>query len=179
MSVHSQVNHGFIILDNTRRDASRGCTRVASRDLASSPLPNSLQTERLIVLVLLISCTAQNLKMVSYVSMWHSCIFVLVWQARMLESSLPRRERCPKLLKKFADVVSNYTHCAVSNSRPFRFCCVCEGAYVTALNGHRDIVEDTGCHKDLVMAEKYQIVEAAYDFAVNLWKSSNCPGMKG
>ena len=114
--------------------------------------------------------------MMSYVFMWHSCIFVLVWQARILASS--ERERCPKLLKKFADVVSNYTHCAVSNSRPFRFCCVCEKAYVIALHGHRDIVRDLGCHNDLVMAEKYQIVEAAYDFVVHLWKSSNCPGVK-
>ena len=47
---------------------------------------------------------------------------------------------------------------------------------MTALNGHRKIVKDEVCHKDLVMAEKYQIVEAAYDFAVHLWESSNCPG---
>ena len=90
--------------------------------------------------------------MVSYVSLWHSCVFVLVWQARILASSLPRTEHCTKLLKNFADVVSNYTYCAVSNSRPFRFCCVCEEAYVVALNGHKKIVKDKGCHKDLVMA---------------------------
>ena len=125
-----------------------------------------------------VSCTTQNSKMVSYASLWHSCIFVLVWQARILASTPPKTERCPKLLKKFADVVSNYTFCAVNNSRPFRFCCVCEVAYVKALNGHKDIVEDDGCHNDLVMAEKYQIVEAAYDFVVHLWESSNCPGMK-
>lgn len=116
--------------------------------------------------------------MVFFVSLWSSCIFVLVWQARILASSSPQREHCPKLLKKFADVVSNYTYCAVSNSRPFRFCCVCEEVYVTALNGHRDIVQNKGCHNDLIMAEKYQIVEAAYDFVVHLWESSNCPGMK-
>lgn len=116
--------------------------------------------------------------MVSCVYLWHSCIFVLVWQARILASSLPQTEHCPELLKKFADVVSNYTYCAVSNSRPFRFCCVCEKAYVRALIGHRDIVRNDRCHNDLVMAEKYQIVEAAYDFVVHLWESSNCPGRK-
>ena len=109
--------------------------------------------------------------------LWHSCIFVLVWQARILASSLPQTERCPKLLKEFADVVSNYTYCAVRNSRPFRFCCACEEAYMTALHGYRHIVLDEGCHDDLVMAEKYQIVEAAYNFVVHLWESSNCPGM--
>lgn len=114
--------------------------------------------------------------MVSCLSMWHSSIFVLFWQARILASSLPETESCPELLKNFANVVSNYTYCAVKNSRPFRFCCVCQEAYVTALNGHRKIVKDKVCHKDLVMAEKYQIVEAAYDFAVHLWESSNCPG---
>lgn len=107
--------------------------------------------------------------------LWHSCIFVLVWQARILGSSLPQTEHCPKLLKEFADVVSNYTYCAVRNSRPFRFCCACEEAYMTALHGYRHIVLDEGCHDDLVMAEKYQIVEAAYNFVVHLWESSNCP----
>lgn len=114
--------------------------------------------------------------MVSCLSMWHSSIFVLFLQARILASSLPETEDCPELLKNFANVVSNYTYCAVKNSRPFRFCCFCQEAYVTALNGHRKIVKSKACHKDLVMAEKYQIVEAAYDFAVHLWESSNCPG---
>ena len=48
---------------------------------------------------------------------------------------------------------------------------------MTALHGYRHIVLDEGCHDDLVMAEKYQIVEAAYNFVVHLWESSNCPGM--
>ena len=115
--------------------------------------------------------------MVSCDCLWHSCIFVLVWQARVLASSIPQTERCPKLLKEFADVASNYTNCAVSNSRPFRFCCVCKEAYVAALKGHRQIVLDRECHNDLVMEEKYQIVGAAFNFVVHLWESSNCPGM--
>ena len=143
------------------------------RYLASSPLSNSLQNKRLQTPASFRACP----KMVSYDSVWHSCIFVLVWQVRILASSLPQTERCPTLLKEFADVVSNYTNCAVSNSRPFRFCCVCKKAYVKALNGHKNIVSNEGCHNDLVMEEKYQIVAAAYKFVVHLWKSSNCPGM--
>ncbi|KAL9968689.1 hypothetical protein ACROYT_G020807 [Oculina patagonica] len=115
--------------------------------------------------------------MVNFVVLLHSSIFVLAWQIRTLVSfsSSLQEERCPKLLKNFAEVVSNYTYCAVHNSRPFRFCCVCEDVYVTALNGHRDIVQKKECHDDLIMAEKYQIVENAYDFVVDLWESSNCP----
>ena len=116
-------------------------------------------------------------KMANIVLLLHSSIFVLAWQTGILASSSLQTEQCPKLLKKFAEVVSNYTYCAVSNSRPFRFCCVCEEVYVTALNGHREIVRK-GCHDDLIMAEKYQIVESAYDFVVDLWESSNCPGMR-
>ena len=116
--------------------------------------------------------------MVFFVSLLLPCIFVLIWQTRMLAvSSSPGGEDCAKLLKTFAEVVSNYTYCAVNNSRPFRFCCVCEKVYVTTLNEHRSIVQHKSCHNDLVLAEKYQIVESAYDFVVNLWKSSNCPGI--
>ncbi|KAJ7363459.1 osteoclast differentiation [Desmophyllum pertusum] len=113
--------------------------------------------------------------MVFFVSLLRPCIFVLIWQTRTLAVSPSPGGDCAKLLKTFAEVVSNYTYCAVNNSRPFRFCCVCEKVYVTALNGHRSIVQDNDCHNDLVLAEKYQIVESAYDFVVNLWKSSNCP----
>ncbi|XP_074627315.1 osteopetrosis-associated transmembrane protein 1-like isoform X1 [Acropora palmata] len=81
---------------------------------------------------------------------------------------------CTELLKNFADVVSNFTFCAVSNSRPFRFCIRCKHEYTAVINKHRDIV--TGdCHKDLVMAEKNQLVESAFQFVEDLWKSCNCP----
>ena len=115
--------------------------------------------------------------MLNYVSLsLRSCIFVLVWQGRTLVSPSHETEDCPKLLRNFAEVVSNYTYCAVNNSRPFRFCCVCEDVYVTALNGHRGIVQSP-CHNDLILAEKYQIVESAYNFVVDLWETSNCPGI--
>jgi len=82
---------------------------------------------------------------------------------------------CAELLKNFADVVSNFTFCAVSNSRPFRFCIRCKHEYTAVINKHRDIV--TGhCHKDLVMAEKNQLVDSAFQFVEDLWKSCNCPG---
>ena len=105
-------------------------------------------------------------------------IFVSVWLALLLPSTLEGQStrNCHKLLTNFAEVVANYTYCAVKNSRPFRFCCRCEEVYVTALNGHRDIVQNDTCHGDLVMAEQYQIVESAYDFVVHLWESSHCPG---
>lgn len=84
--------------------------------------------------------------------------------------------KCADLLKNFADVVSNFTFCAVSNSRPFRFCCHCKHEYIAAINGHRGILIHPECHKDLVLAEKHQLVESAFQFVEDLWKDSNCPG---
>lgn len=81
---------------------------------------------------------------------------------------------CAELLKNFADVVSNFTFCAVSNSRPFRFCIRCKHEYTAVINKHRDIVIGD-CHKDLVMAEKNQLVDSAFQFVEDLWKSCNCP----
>lgn len=100
------------------------------------------------------------------------CTFLLIWQTRTALSAL---SDCHSLLKNFAKVVSNFTFCAVSNSRPFRFCCHCEDVYVDTLNRHKDIVDKEVCHSDLIMAEKYQLVESAYNFVVDLWKTSNCP----
>ncbi|CAH3032302.1 unnamed protein product, partial [Porites lobata] len=100
------------------------------------------------------------------------CIFFLVLQSR-IPSSYP--VKCSKLLNIFANAVSNYTYCAVSNSRPFRFCCHCKDLYVEALNGHNNIVLDKNCSRELIFAEKHQLVEYAYDFTVDIWKKSNCP----
>ena len=100
-------------------------------------------------------------------------IFFLIWQTKTVSSSL---FDCPALLKNFAEAVSNFTFCAVSNSRPFRFCCRCKDVYVETLNGHKAIVEKKECHNDLIMAEKYQLVEYSYAFVVDMWESANCPG---
>lgn len=99
------------------------------------------------------------------------CIFFLVWQTWTVSSP-----DCSARLWKFAKAVSNFTFCAVSNSRPFRFCCHCKDVYGESLNGHKAIVEKKECHDDLIMAEKYQLVEYSYAFVVNLWESANCPG---
>lgn len=83
---------------------------------------------------------------------------------------------CTELLKNFAVVVSNFTFCAVSNSRPFRFCIYCRHEYTAVINKHREIVVKGNCLEDLVMAEKNQLVESAFQFVEDLWKSCNCPG---
>jgi len=111
--------------------------------------------------------------MVNSVVLLRLCMFFVIWQTRPSTSSLAN---CPLLLKNFAEVVSNFSFCAVSNSRPFRFCCHCEDVYVEVLNGHKAIIQDEDCHSDLIMAEKHQLVESAYDFVVDMWKDSNCPG---
>ena len=111
-------------------------------------------------------------KMLAHGSLYW-CIFFLVFQSR-IPSSYP--VKCSKLLNIFANAVSNYTYCAVSNSRPFRFCCHCKDLYVEALNGHNNIVLDKNCSRELIFAEKHQLVEYAYDFTVDIWKKSNCPG---
>ena len=45
-----------------------------------------------------------------------------------------------------------------------------------SLNGHKAIIEKEVCHSDLILAEKYQLVESSYAFVVSLWESANCPG---
>ena len=99
------------------------------------------------------------------------CIFFLIWQTWTVSSP-----DCRARLRKFAKAVSSFTFCAVNNSRPFRFCCHCKDVYVESLNGHKAIVANGECHNDLIMAEKYQLVEYSYAFVVNLWESANCPG---
>lgn len=48
---------------------------------------------------------------------------------------------------------------------------------MNALTGHRNIVQNKDCHLDLILTEKYQLVEYAYKFVVDLWEGSNCPGI--
>lgn len=110
-------------------------------------------------------------KMVHSVFPLRWCMFFLVLQTRTVSSS---SDKCPKVLKNFAAAVSNFTFCAVSNSRPLRFCCNCDEVYVQALSGHSDIIHQN-CSNDLIFAEKYQIVEYAYDFVVDTWERTNCP----
>ncbi|CAH3120616.1 unnamed protein product [Pocillopora meandrina] len=104
-------------------------------------------------------------------------MFVIVWPLLLLPSTqeVQVRVSCHKYLTNFAHVAANFTSCAIQHSRPFRFCCSCNKAYVAVLNIHRAIVGNDTCRGDLVMGEQHQIVESAYDFVVNLWTSSHCP----
>ena len=112
-------------------------------------------------------------KMLAHGFLLYWCIFFLVLQSRIASSY---QVKCSKLLNIFARAVSNYTYCAVSNSRPFRFCCHCKDLYVEALNGHDMIVQDKNCSRELIFSEKHQLLEYAYHFTVDIWKKSNCPG---
>ncbi|XP_068755663.1 osteopetrosis-associated transmembrane protein 1-like [Montipora capricornis] len=111
--------------------------------------------------------------------MYSHSIIPLLWSILLLvlqtKTDSTFQPRCQGLLQNFAEVVSNFTFCAVNNSRPFRFCCHCKDHYVETVKRHRVIVDDKTCHSDLIMGEKYQLVESAYNFVEGLWKSSNCP----
>lgn len=81
---------------------------------------------------------------------------------------------CSVLLNAFANSASNFTHCAVKNAWPFRFCCMCSVQYSRLIKRKNDIYEN--CFYQLVSSQKYQIVERMFQFANTLWYTSHCDG---
>ena len=80
--------------------------------------------------------------------------------------------KCSAIMEGFAEAVSNYTLCAVKEATPFKFCRRCRHQYVNALDNGSLVYSN--CKKDLILAEKHQIIGDTFDFVKNLWQLSNC-----
>ncbi|XP_077977175.1 osteopetrosis-associated transmembrane protein 1-like isoform X2 [Glandiceps talaboti] len=94
-----------------------------------------------------------------------------------MSSLTPSKPRCKELLDTFGEVVSQFTKCAVVNSRPFNFCEDCVDEYINVTKYFDTIEKDEEkCGDVLLRRDRVMLIEQMKDFAVNLWSTAHCDG---
>ncbi|XP_046361898.2 osteopetrosis-associated transmembrane protein 1-like [Haliotis rufescens] len=84
-------------------------------------------------------------------------------------------QTCKAFLEHFAKESSLFTRCLVENARPFRFCETCVTYYERASTVYTDLTTDANCVKELLTADRVQVLTLVYQNMNNVWTTAYCP----
>ncbi|XP_067674188.1 osteopetrosis-associated transmembrane protein 1-like [Haliotis asinina] len=82
---------------------------------------------------------------------------------------------CKAFLDIFATQSSLFTKCLVENARPFRFCETCVTPFERASTVYKDLTTDVNCVKELLMADRVQVLTLVYQNMNDVWAKAYCP----
>ncbi|KAK5646543.1 hypothetical protein RI129_005007 [Pyrocoelia pectoralis] len=85
---------------------------------------------------------------------------------------------CTVLKDDLANAVASFSKCAITYSRPIKFCEQCVNQYIDVLNGYSNMStskdEDGFCIDGYVNLDKLEILQTLYDNSNDLWNRANC-----
>ena len=88
-------------------------------------------------------------------------------------------QKCMDRLTNFSTATSKFIGCAVTNSRPLRYCENCVAEYLSVINIYSTISEDSSgaknnCRQQILRADTIQLPVQTYHFVQDIWGKSTC-----
>ncbi|XP_045472844.1 osteopetrosis-associated transmembrane protein 1 [Harmonia axyridis] len=86
-------------------------------------------------------------------------------------------EICDAQLNAFASATSNFTACAIVNSKPITFCEDCVENYIEVIESYQNmskVYKGAKCIDDFVDLDRLQIVKTLYENSYDLWNRAKC-----
>jgi len=88
-------------------------------------------------------------------------------------------KQCMKHLLTFSAVTSRFISCAVTNSRPLRYCKFCVSEYVSVQNAFQLISGNSGdpknnCREQILRADTILLSFRMHQFVQSIWEASMC-----
>lgn len=95
-------------------------------------------------------------------------------------SSTDYPEKCFEILNDFAQHVSNFTFCSISNAKPITLCEKCVEKYVKFRDKYQELlnttVNGTSCRSIFISQDRLNAVQEFHDNVLSIWNKGKCNG---